>query len=226
MIYHVLIFFLLSNKVQRECAEPEPEEIEQGHVFPPNDNPIESFAYRSGVGAPPVGNIPNFLPDSFVNAKILKTGLKQQLLTYKPSNTPANAGEELESDESSIEFRPDSVAPSSEFITDLDPTADWELGLTSNPLYPLQVPRLETFEKNIGESTCNSEVPTAQDSDRSFANSSVEHSTNESEDEDELDRSLEIPVTHIHPTFTEEDSLDDILESLNVNYWKEVKSCW
>lgn len=220
--------------------EPEPEIMLSDNMdasSSSNDGPVESCTYGSilGTAASAAGNIPKFLRGSFVNAKVLKSSsntsrrvqknAKDQLrLNFKPVTALAKSVQE-EQDDLDINFEPNKLSQTSEIddFEELFPD-DGEFGQFPNPLYPLVIPKFELDDqKRDGGDLSDSEVSTITDSDISTKRHSVINQLDEKEeqmeDEEEghLNRSLEIPISFIQPAFTEENSIVEIAEYLEVN---------
>lgn len=232
----LVIYWLTLCPGKEELSEPEPEVV----LIPDlkeslkKDVPVESYIYRSSAigGIATAGNIPALGLESFVNARVLESGIKMArkldqlekdkvLLNFKPRGTFAGSIVGEQDDQQT----PQLVIDSNETPQDKGSLyPEEELPQTyHNPLYPLNMP---TFEIPIDErvqgeiSPFRGNLP-ASESDLSVVGSNSVPTFNhreeeEAEEDDLLNRSLEVPISFIQPTFTQEESLEEITAFLEV----------
>lgn len=182
---------------------------------------VKSF---SELGA---GDVPKFLRDSTVNEKIFKVKLHIPLKEEKkdspdlPTSSHRNSPGTLSKNIGSNVYTQSSGVSTPHEI--MDYASHWVIENALNPLYPLSIPDMRMRKAKNFDEQLYAETPVERTSAASpvlSERSSVcfEDTTEETnDDEDLLNRSMEVPIHDTPPVFTETEPMENIAAYLRVN---------
>ena len=187
----------------------------------------DSCLHKTEVRNPAIAaNVPRFIKESFINAKIFnntvgssKSGPKtiEQPLFFSPGSSKntlqGSAERSRRSDDersSELDYRYSSEN-SLEQLDDMNVYSEQSFANMANPLYPLNLPEMLNSDQN---SNAESTIATAEEPEQSEFYDDLEEG--EEEEDEILNRSLEEPIDNERPSFTEDESLETIVNYLEV----------
>ena len=158
----------------------------------------------------------------FINLEEKKEIFPQEIQSQHPFS---NTNLEEQSEKSSHQLRENLLIQSIDLSNEINAASGWGmLGLTPNPLYPLTVPQFQPKEQLDWERLLNddgsheADVESSRDtSDGSEDGGASVFREEKEDDQDHLNRGLEVPLSDIQPTFTQDESLENITKYLSVS---------